>query len=412
MRYRCLVLFGGWAAAVAVAPAPLAGQAPRVADSAAAQTKPWTPPRTAWGDPDLRGNWKYEAYGRNAELQLPFQRSKELGEKEFWTEAERAAREATINREQQEKVDRRVGKLVTTLGERGIQLNSEIGEPKKVHIPVSRRTSAIVDPPNGRLPPWTPEAVKRWEAREAARRGRGEVDSWEDRSFEERCLSVVYSALTPGLMLPKSPPPGEFDQVATQQGFTRGPEERQIFQAPGYVVMVMTVADRTHYKIIALDGRPALGPKIRQWVGEPRGHWEGNTLVVETTNINDQQHGGAILPSRRQPMHPGSGETLRVIERYTRLDDGTLEYRYTINDPETYTRPWTAVYEFTWQDPPKMVPLPATGCHEYNRGLAHFLAGARAEQQLSIEFAEEAARDRRQRLEELKAEWAEVTKSR
>jgi hypothetical protein len=166
------------------------------------------------------------------------------------------------------------------------------------------------------------------------------------------------------------------------------------------------------YHIIPLDGRPAPGPQIRQYLGEPRGHWEGNTLVVETTNINDQQHGGVILPSRRTPTYPGSGETLRVIERYTRLDDGTLEYRYTIDDPETYTRPWTAVYELAWQDPPQMVPLPATGCHENNRGLAHQLAGGRAEEQLSRKYAEEAARDRLQRLDQLKAEWAELSKRR
>jgi hypothetical protein len=417
MRYRYLVLFGAWAAAVAVAPAPLAGQAPRFADSAAAQAKPWTPPRTPWGDPDLQGSWKYEntASRYDIELQLPFQRPKELGEKAVWTEAERAARETQINREEQETADRRVGKPVFVLGERGLQVGSELGEPTKVQIRISPRTSAIIDPPNGRLPPWTPEAVKRWEAREAARRGRGESDSWEDRSWEERCLHVMYPALTPGLMPPRPPPvnPGyEFERVFTQQAITRGPEEREIFQAPGYVVMVMTYTDRARHQIIPLDGRPALGPKIRQFLGDSRGRWEGNTLVVETTNVNDQQNGGALIPSRHQPMHPGSGEALRIVERYTRLDDGTLEYRYTINDPEAYTRPWTAVYELAWQDPPQMVPLPATGCHEYNRGLAHFLAGARAEQQLSIQYAEDAARDRRQRLEQLKAEWAAVDKSR
>jgi hypothetical protein len=381
-----------------------------LADSAAGQTKPWTPPRTAWGDPDLQGSWHFEAYGSGADLQQPFQRSKELGEKEFWTEAERAAREAKLNREEQEKVDRRVGKLVIGAGERGIQVSAQIGEPRKVQIHVSRRTSAIVDPPNGRLPPWTPEAVKRWEAREAARRGRGESDSWQDRSLEERCIHVVDAALTPGLMLPKPPPTGseEVNQNTTQKGIVRGPEERQIFQAPGYVTIVMSREDRAHFQIIALDGRPALGPKIRQWGGEQRGHWEGNTLVVETTNVNDQQNGGAIIPSRRTPTYPGSGETLRVVERYTRLADGTLEYRYTIDDPETYTRPWTAVYELAWEDPPKMAPLPSTGCHEYNRGVAHFLAGGREQQQLSIEYAEEAARDRQQRLEDLKAEWAEM----
>jgi hypothetical protein len=350
-------------------------------------------------------------------IRVPLERPKELGQKEFWTEAEWTALQAKTNREEQQKVDRRVGKPVFQLGERGIEFGSEVGEPRKVQIRISRRTSAIIDPPNGRLPPWTPEAVKRWEAREAATRGRGEADSWEDRGLEERCVHVVSPALTPGLMLPVPPPkvpPGyEFDQVATQRGIVApnlNIPEREIFQAPGYVVIVVAGGEGPYY-IIPVDGRPALGPKIRQFLGEPRGRWEGNTLVVETTNVNDQQNGGPFVPSRRTPTYPGSGETLRVIERYTRLDDGTLEYRFTIDDPQTYVRPWTAVYEFTWENPPKMVPLPSS-CHENNRGMAHQLAGARAEQQLSIQYAEEAARDRLQRLEQLKAEWAEPNKNR
>ena len=110
-------------------------------------------------------------------------------------------------------------------------------------------------------------------------------------------------------------------------------------------------------------------------------------------------------------MHPGSGETLRVTERYTRLNATTLEYRYTIDDPGTYVQPWTAVYELTREDPPEMVELPGW-CHENNRGLSHFLAAGRAEHELSVQYAEEAARDRLQRLEQLKAEWAEMSKNR
>ena len=161
MRHRHLLLCAAVIALVAGTSAPIAGQAPQ-GSAAAAQEQPGTSPRTPWGDPDLQGTW------RNV-IRLPFQRSKELGTKEFWTEAERAALEAKMTREEQAKVDRRVGKLVVLLGERGLEVLSEIGEPGVVRIQLSRRTSAIVDPPNGRLPPWTPEAIKRWEAREAAR---------------------------------------------------------------------------------------------------------------------------------------------------------------------------------------------------------------------------------------------------
>ena len=394
MRYRNLVLFLASMTLMMVISVPIAGQAPQEAA-----------PRTAWGDPDLQGIWQNV-------IRLPLQRSQELGTKEFWTETERATREAQMIRDEQAKIDRRVGKLVVGLGERAIEWMSYVGEPRKVQFKLSRRTSAIVDPPNGRLPPWTAAAVKRWETREAARRGRGESDSVEDRAWDERCVPIVHATLTPGLMLPVAPPtgPGEFDQVASQMGVSPGPQPTEILQMPGYVVIVagsgMTGSKR---QIIPLDGRPAPGPKVRQFLGDQRGRWEGNTLIVETTNVNDQQDGGTFIPSRRTPTYPGSGETLRLIERYTRLGPDTLEYRYTIDDPQTYTRPWTAVYELTSQRRPDMVELPLW-CHENNRGLSHFLAGARAEQELSIRYAEEAARDRLQRLEQLKAEWAGLAK--
>ena len=227
-------------------------------------------------------------------------------------------------------------------------------------------------------------------------------------------MSLVVAALTPGMMPHKVVPPMTTLTVL-EQGLLNGPEQRQIFQAPGYVVITMAIGVVSgDYRIIPLDGRPALGPKIRQYTGESRGRWEGNTLVVETTNANDQQFGGATFPVRKVRTHLGSGATLRVTERYTRLDDGTLEYRSTIEDPEVYTRPWTAVYELARQPAPEMVPLPNGGCHEYNRGLAHILVGARDPegQRLSLQAAEEFAQERALKLKQLKAEWAELNQSR
>jgi len=181
---------------------------------------------------------------------------------------------------------------------------------------------------------------------------------------------------------------------------------KRILQMPGYVAMVMEEAG--DYGIIPLDGRPVPGPTIRQWQGVVRGHWEGTTLVVETTNINDQQDGGAILPSHEIAMHPGSGKTLRVVERFTRLDADTLEYRYTVEDPAVYTRPFTVLRELTRDDGYAMVP---DQCQENNEGfMLGMLAAGRADQLGTLEFALEAARKRLQKLEELKAEWAQWSK--
>ena len=152
-----------------------------------------------------------------------------------------------------------------------------------------------------------------------------------------------------------------------------------------------------------------MGPKIRQYTGDSRGHWEGNTLVVEITNINDQQDGGRFIPSQTTAVYPGSGETLRVTERYTRVDADTIEYRYTINDPETFTRPFTVLREWTRDDGFALAP---GMCHENNEGLAGILAAARADEAWAVAYAEAEAVNRQRRLEEMKAEWAEGNKSR
>ena len=175
---------------------------------------------------------------------------------------------------------------------------------------------------------------------------------------------------------------------------------------PGYVAMVL--GRDWEYRIIPVDGRPGLSPKIRQWVGDGRGHWEGNTLVVETTNINDQQDGGRLLPSHETSMHPGSGETLRVIERFTRVDADTLEYRYTVEDPAVYTRSFTVLRELTRaRDSYTLLP---EECHENNDFMAGILAAGRADEEGTFEFALEAAEHRKLKLDELQAEWAEWNK--
>ena len=178
MKYRPLVLFGALVVVVAVVSVPMAGQAPRAASSSAAPTKPWTPPRTAWGDPDLQGIYR-------PLTQVPLERAK--GAPEFLTDAE----VAKIQRETDERFARAARGELEHVVERGLPLRNGIWYASDDRVRISPRTSAIIDPPNGRVPPWTAQQVKRWEAREAARRGHGQADSWEDRSPNERCIEMV-----------------------------------------------------------------------------------------------------------------------------------------------------------------------------------------------------------------------------
>ena len=389
MTDRYFVLFGALAAVVVVASVSLAGQAPRTAESPAAPTTSWTE-RTAWGDPDLQGLW------RNMMSGPPLERRKEFAGREFLTDAEVAAREEGAAVREAEAF---AGELQTIDSGQFDAYNSIWGASRERRR-IARRTSAIIDPPNSRLPPWTPQQVNRWEARQAASRGRG-TDSWVDRSPYERCINVVGAGVVP-TMLPRV---RLTDGTAVAR--TRNPV-RRILQLPGYVAMVL--GSDAEYRIIPVDGRPALSPKIRQWVGDRRGHWEGNTLVVETRNINDQQDGGRFVPSHKTSLYPGSGETLRVIERFTRVDADTLEYRYTVEDPEVYTRPYTVLRELTRErDSYTLLP---TQCHENNDFMTQMLAGARADEPWAVGLAAERAGEHQQRLEELKAEWEALKESR
>ncbi len=311
MHRRFLALLGMLAAGVvlALAPSAAAGQ------SQSASGAPWTAPRTPWGDPDLQGLW-------NNSTTTPLERPEEFADREFLTPEELAR----LNEERRARADRppppgNPGSYNEFWFNRGSLL---------------RRTSLIVDPPDGRVPAMTPDGERRasWEQG---------TDSWEDRNLAERCL-------TRGA--PRRP--GGYNN------------NFHILQTPGLVAIFQEMVHEVRF--IPLDGRPPLEGGIRQWVGDSRGRWEGDTLVVETANFPD----GIVFNLFN--CCPGSGGGLRLTERFTRTDADTIDYRYTVNDPTTYARPWTvAVPMIRFEG-----PLYEYACHEGNVGLENILRGARA----------------------------------
>jgi len=206
-----------------------------------------------------------------------------------------------------------------------------------------------VDPPDGRLPAWTPEGQKEADLRAAAERndqlGHPAADSWEDRPLQERCL-VGLNAGPPMV-------PGAYNN------------DVQLLQTPGYVVILNEMVHSA--RIVPLDGRPH--GSIRQWRGDSVGHWEGNTLVVDTINF------------KRETSLPGSSANTHLIERFTRTDANTLLYEFTVDDPTMWTRPWTAVVPMTKSDD----PIYEYACHEGNYAMSGILAGARAADKAAAE---------------------------
>jgi hypothetical protein len=339
---RSLASFGALAVVVAAAsltPAPSAGQAAPAAATkrtSAKSPKTWTAPHTAWGDPDLQGLWD------NGTI-TPLERPSAAGEKALLTEREAAAAdaEAATRADAERRPKDAVADLALAYNQEWWDRGKSIG-----------RTSLIVDPRDGRLPPLTPEGQRRVDARAAAAKTHGPADSWEDRPLQERCL--LYHGVPP-----------------MPTGYNNN---YHIVQTPDYVAILHEMIHEV--RLIPLDGRAHVGSAIRQWLGDSRGHWEGTTLVVETTNYSDK----ATL------RFPVAAETLRVVERLTRVASDKIDYRFTVDDPTIYTRPWTAVL------PMKRIkgPIYEYACHEGNYGMANVLAGYRAQEKV----AEEAARKR------------------
>jgi hypothetical protein len=291
-------------------------------------------PDTPWGHPDLQGLW-------NNSTTTPLERL--TAEEQARSRAAlRAVREAT---------------------EGTGAAWPDAGRPLE-------QASLVIDPPDGRIPMMKPEAIQRLVAREEARRGRGEADSWLDRNSWERCISRT---------LPVAMIPNLYNNYY------------QILQTPDYVVIQMEMIHEA--RIIPLDGRPHLSQRIRQWLGDSRGRWEGKTLVVETVNFNDKLDGGDLQPSHViQTGHRGSGKTLRLVERFTRIDADTIDYRFTVEDPATFTRPYTVAIPM--RKAPDSDRIHEYACHEGNHAMLNILKAGRANEQAAMAGAQLVSRQR------------------
>jgi hypothetical protein len=329
--------------ALLLAAVAFACQAPAASDQTTAAAKTRIAPRTLWGNPDLQGIWTGSSL-------TPLERPKEFAGREFLTEEEAAALEERAVRS---RVDR-----PPEPGDPGTY--NQVWYDPASKVVSTRRTSLIVDPPDGRIP-FTPEGQKH-NARSTARYGVGPRDSWVDLDTGERCL-------TDGLPLPY---------------WTGYNNNYQILQTREYVVILAEMfRDRRIIPLDGLDGRRPHG-NVPQWLGNSRGHWEGGTLVVETTNFADKAHYWWVAAWR------ASRPTLRLIERFTRVDAETMDYQFTMEDPVMFTRPWTAAFPLTTNQASRGVTvgrLYEYACHEGNYSLANVLAGARARDKAAQEAA-------------------------
>jgi len=342
MNHRFLVSVSGLTILIAVvllATLPAAGQAPSAAARANRTTtaKAYTPARTPDGQPDLQGFWTNSTY-------TPLERPKDVT-KEFYTKEEAAE---IVKRAAQRESEQTEPGTIADVHYDFTQFGLDRNQSKFAE---NLRTSLIVDPPNGRIPPLTAEGQKRAAERAEAAKLVGRWDSAQSNDLDDRCL----------IMAGAGPP-------MLNTGYN---SNYQIVQAPGYVMILVEMIHDV--RIIPLDGRPHVSQNIRQWMGDARGHWEGDTLVVETTNFNG-----------KNPLR-GSSENMRVMERFTRVDADTILYKFTVEDESTWTRTWSAELPMK-----KTVgPLFEHACHEGNYGLYNTLVGARLEEKRA---AEEAAK--------------------
>ena len=326
MTQRRIALFA-FVITVATLMWPVAVSAQSAGDD---RSNPFAAPRTAWGDPDLMGIWDFRTM-------TPLQRPAELAGKARLTAEEAAAYEAA--RVARLDKDRRASDGLSTAADVANAYNEFWWDYGK-ELTDDNRTSLIVDPPDGRIPARTTQGEQRGTARRESRM-RG---AWgpEDRSVAERCI-LGFNA---------GPPmnPSAYNNNV------------HIFQSPGYVVLLNEMVHDA--RIVPLDGQPRLPEQMRQWRGDSRGHWEEDTLVVETRNFT----GNTSFQS--------SGPNMVLTERFTRVGHERVIYEYTIDDPESFAAPWTVTVPMKWTDQPQF----EYACHEGNYGMTNLLAGARAEE--------------------------------
>ena len=323
------------AALIAVAQLSIAcarGQGPGPADDGPAPGS--AGPRTPWGHPDLQGLWTTDDA-----LSIPVERPKEYGTRELLTDEEFAAQAKQIEKLVADRLAGRPAPPGQT-GD-GPEHWDEAGKP-------SRRTSLVTGTPDGRIP-LTPEARRKTEEWNTTRFGIN-VDSWDDLDVWDRCI-------TRGL-------PTVYVPNAYNNGY-------QIMQTPEVVAILHEMIHDV--RIIPLESREPLDPSIRQWMGDSRGRWEGDTLVVETTNFSNKTFG------TQQPAgsYRGGGEKLRIVERFKRTGD-TIEYEARLEDPDAFTAPWGLSIPMTRNDGYRLLEY---ACHEGNYAMKNILSGARAQQQ-------------------------------
>jgi hypothetical protein len=326
------------AAVAALAPLAISALAQiEPAKKASPPKKSWTPPRTADGQPDLQGIWS------NASI-IPLERPKELEGKQYFQPEEMASYEAKVFARTSRDKQPPPGGVGT--------YNNFWWDADSKRAP-NFRTSLIVDPADGKVPALTPEAQKKVQEDRAYAREHP-ADGPEDRSLMERCL--LWPTAGPP-MLPSFYNNAQFGPLTTNY---------QIVQTRGYIVILMEIIHDA--RMIPLDGRPHLPPGVRQWMGDSRGHWEGNTLVVDTTNFTDKT------------KFRGADQNLHLTERFTRSSADTILYEFTVDDPTAFTKPWRGEIPMIASDG----PLFEHACNEGNYGLVGILGGARADEKKGL----------------------------
>ena len=326
---------------------PQRGQAQPAAQPAAPAapraTTPYVPPKTPWGEPDLQGMWPLDHL-----ISTNLERSPNYGERRFLTDAEFAqAQQRAATRIQQQK---------------------DATVPTSDGGPASKLTSLISDPPDGRFPALTPKGTEMLNklygsykprnvevtATDGSKRSIPIFDNLNDFDTWDRCITrgLPVSMLT--------------------RNYNVG---IRVMQSPGYVIILLEMAHEA--RIIPTDGRPNLDPTIKQYLGESRGRWEGNTLVIETLNFN----GKPAMTNRGIPGSPAEGlnpesESLRIVERLTRTSPTTIDYKMTIDDPVVLTRPWSV--EFPWELHPDY-GFYEYACHEGNTAVRNYIETSRFE---------------------------------
>jgi hypothetical protein len=299
----------------------------QTAPASSAKRTTWTNPKTPWGDPDLQGMWP-----SGAMTGVPFQRPESFGERSELTDAEFAARQKSVDAQ-------RTGSFAVNAW----------GEPGKAQ----RQASLLVEPSNGRLPAMTPEGMRRSQYLHS---------SWQNIWFDnvsdfdtwDRCIT---RGLLPSML------PAQYSNGI------------QIHQAPGYVVIRNEMIHEN--RIIPLDGRPHPGPKIKTYMGDSRGHWDGISLVIETTNFNGKT--AATNPGTSgSPMQNNipTSDQMKITERLTRLDHDTLQYEATVNDPIIFTAQWKVSLPLRFEPDYQMFEY---SCHDGNYALPNLITGSQAD---------------------------------